>query len=97
MSLLNANFRGNNFQKKDRNVRRAEMSVNDFFSLKHVWPFGHNFFHVYTIVFLHDIAYMILFIVINSFYSNSFNKNIADIPDHLDRPAMSATFKIYNK
>ena len=36
---------------------------------------------------------MTLFILINSFYSDSLNKNIADIPDHLDRTAMCATFK----
>ena len=35
---------------------------------------------------------MTLFIVINSFNSYSFNKNLADIPGHLDRPAMSAIF-----
>ena len=40
---------------------------------------------------------MALFIVIHIFNSDSFNKDLADIPDHLDRPAMSETHRIYNK
>ena len=37
---------------------------------------------------------MILFIVINSLTATVSIKNLADIPDHLDRPAMSAKFII---
>ena len=35
---------------------------------------------------------MTIFIVFNRYNRDSFNKNVADIPDHFGRPAMSATF-----
>ena len=38
---------------------------------------------------------MTIFIVFNRYNRDSFNKNVADIPDHLGRSAMSATFKVY--
>ena len=40
---------------------------------------------------------MTIFIVINRYNRDSFNKNVADIPDYLGRPAMSATFKVYHR
>ena len=40
---------------------------------------------------------MTIFIVFNIYSRDSFNKNVADIPDYLGRPAMSATFKVYHK
>ena len=37
---------------------------------------------------------MTIFIVFNRYNRDSFNKNVADIPVHFGRPAMSAKFKV---
>ena len=40
---------------------------------------------------------MTIFIVFNRYNRDSFNNNVADIPGHFGRPAMSARFKVYHR